>query len=312
MGLIVIAGPWWSLSLTAQSPSDQARPSESPDWETAAGGKMAFDVASVKVNKLTDTRSYSNITMDPGSEDPPSGGLFSATKFLLNVYVAFAYKISPNQTESLLDQMPKWATAEKFDIQARASGNPTKDQMRLMMQSLLAERFHLVVHRETRQLPVLALTLVKPGKTGSHLRPHSDDPACFPSSSNSTQDNAASTPSAKASDEFPEVCDKFIGEFVSGRWRVSARNMSVERIASIFSVVGAFDRPVLDQTKLYGKFDFSMEFTPEFKGPPDFQPDSAGPTFLEALRDQLGLKLEPRTGPVDVLVIDHVEQPSEN
>jgi uncharacterized protein (TIGR03435 family) len=69
---------------------------------------------------------------------------------------------------------------------------------------------------------------------------------------------------------------------------------------------------VLDRTGIGGRFDFSLEFTPEFAGPVDFQPDASGPTFQQALREQLGLKLEPQTGPVQVLVIDHVEHPSEN
>ncbi len=75
-------------------------------------------------------------------------------------------------------------------------------------------------------------------------------------------------------------------------------------------------RPVVDQTGLVGKFDFVIEFTPQLNRPvqpgAEFQPDPTGPTFLEALREQLGLRLESQTGPVDVLVIDHVEEPSAN
>jgi uncharacterized protein (TIGR03435 family) len=321
LALIGITATMWSVvsgdlasPLRAQSAGGQASSSRSPtaQWQADAGGKMAFDVASVKINKSSDdVRSYSNVTMDPGNEDPPNGGLFSATNFLLNVYVAFAYKIAPNQIQSLLSQMPKWATAEKFDIQARAEGNPTKDQMRQMMQSLLAERFKFVAHNETRQLPVFAVVLAKPGKTGPGLRPHLDDPPCAEPARPSAPESAPAAP-AKASSDFPAVCDAFIGQFVTGRWRVSARNMSIERIASIFSVVGMFDRPMLDHSGLNGNFDFSLEFTPEFKGPANFQPDPTGPTFVEALQEQLGLKLESIIGPVDVLVIDHVEEPSAN
>src|SRR5580658_5634043 len=78
---------------------------------------------------------------------------------------------------------PLWPLAkivgnDFFDIEAQAPGNPTKDQMRLMIQSLLAERFKLAVHFETRDAPVFALTLVKPGKTGPKLLPHSEGPPC--------------------------------------------------------------------------------------------------------------------------------------
>jgi len=88
-------------------------------------------------------------------------------------------------------------------------------------------------------------------------------------------------------------------------------------IASTFmGPVTGVDRSVVDQTRLSGTFDFSMEFKPELNGPPQpgapVQPDSEGPTFLEALREQLGLKLEPQTGLVNLVVVDHIEEPSPN
>jgi bla regulator protein blaR1 len=88
---------------------------------------------------------------------------------------AFAYKLMPAEIST---QLPKSFPMDPFDIEARAAGNPTKDQMRLMMQSLLADRFRLRVHFETRDGPVFALTLVRPGETGPKLRPHADGPAC--------------------------------------------------------------------------------------------------------------------------------------
>jgi hypothetical protein len=82
------------------------------------------------------------------------------------IYIAFACKLPPNdeQTRAMLAHLPKWFGGF-FEIDARAKGNPSKDQMRLMMQSLLADRFKLAVHFETKEEPVYALTLVKPGKT---------------------------------------------------------------------------------------------------------------------------------------------------
>lgn len=101
---------------------------------------------------------------------------------------------------------------------------------------------------------------------------------------------------------------------VRGRMAIGARNVTMELIASTLPPMGNLGRPVLDKTGLTGKFDFTMEFTPQFDGPPpaNFRPDPDGPTFLEALKQQLGLKLERQTGPVDVLVLDHVEEPSAN
>jgi uncharacterized protein (TIGR03435 family) len=104
---------------------------------------------------------------------------------------------------------------------------------------------------------------------------------------------------------------------VQGRFRFGTRNMTLQMIAN--QMTGDWlniDRPVIDRTGLSGTFDFVIEFTPTFNGPlppgADFTPDETGPTFVEALKQQLGLKLEPQTGPVPVIVVDHVEQPSEN
>lgn len=103
-----------------------------------------------------------------------------------------------------------------------------------------------------------------------------------------------------------------------GRFQVGARNIPMAMMATSFSIpeVTGIDRPILDKTNLTGLFDFTMEFSPVYNGPApsggNFQPDESGPTFLQALKEQLGLKLESQTGPVDVIVIDHVDHPSEN
>jgi bla regulator protein BlaR1 len=296
----------------------QAQSQAAPQWQTDAGGKQAFDVASVKQNKSgPSSAAHTNVGLSAGDDYTPAGGLLSVTNFPLGVYIGFAYKLMPYQRQSLLSQLPKWATTDRFDIEARAAGgNPTKDQMRLMMQSLLADRFKLAVHSETRQLPVFALLLVKPGKTGSQLQPHSDDPPCV---GTTPSGSAPKTPQqAKDSGYFPPVCGTITALDLPGLKRVSGRNLTMGEIGSFLSMVAPnttpLDRPVLDQTGLSGRFDFKIDFAPEFNGPPppNFQPDPTAPTFLEALREQLGLKVDSQTGPVDVLVIDHVEEPSPN
>ena len=78
----------------------------------------------------------------------------------------------------MLARLPKWVDTDLFEIDAKVAGNPTKDQMRLMMQSLLAERFHLAVHYETQDIPIYALTLMKPGTWGPKLIRHADGPPC--------------------------------------------------------------------------------------------------------------------------------------
>ena len=149
---------------------------ESSDWQKDAGGHQSFEIASVKQNKSGSEVSNMNVPIGPGDIYPPNGGLFSGTNMPLVSYVYFAYKLSGTQFQFLLPQLSKsssWVTNDRFDIQARADGNPTKDQMRLMVQALLADRFKLAIHYETRELPVFALVLSKSGKTGPKLRPHS-------------------------------------------------------------------------------------------------------------------------------------------
>jgi uncharacterized protein (TIGR03435 family) len=102
----------------------------------------------------------------------------------------------------------------------------------------------------------------------------------------------------------------------AGRVRSGARNVSMELVASAIGQGGDIDRPVLDKTGLSGKFDVAIEFTPQLvpSSPPDANShrDLTGPTFQEALRDQLGLKLEPQMGPIDFLVVSSIEEPSPN
>jgi bla regulator protein blaR1 len=307
LAMMLIAGVLSSPRLRAQSPTV-------PQWQTAAGGKMAFDVASIKQNK-SGNNPYANFPLEDGSAYSRNGGLLSVTDFPLSAYIGFAYKLTPSLSNAVDSQLPKWAATERFDIQARAEGNPTKDQMRLMMQSLLADRFKLAVHTETRQVPVFALVLVKPGKTGPRLRPYADDPPC---ATEGLLPNPAGTPPTKPEPvtEFPAVC--FVLEAQQGpggRMIIGSRNVTMQQIANDLPALpmSGLERSVLDQTGLSGNFDFTIEIDRSDAMSADAtQPDDSGPTFSEALRDQLGLKLVPQKGPVDVLVIDHVEKPSEN
>ncbi len=157
--------------LSAQSAAGQATPIQST---AATGSRLAFDVASVKPNK-SDDQPNSNFPLGPGDVYTPNGGFFSATNQPLIAYIAFAYRIMSNQAQYLRPQLPEWVTTDRFDIQARAEGNPGKDQMRLLMRSMLADRFRLAIHTETREVPVLAFVLLKPGLTGRRLWRHPND-----------------------------------------------------------------------------------------------------------------------------------------
>ena len=198
---------------------------------------------------------------------------------------------------------------DHFTIQARAAGNPTKDQMRLMVQSLLADRFKLVIHFEKQQMAVLGLTLVKPGKMGPKLIAHVDGPACDVHS----DPQAMKTP-WKEGDVFPPFCNgTLLRKTTHQQWLVGARNTTMNLIAATLASLGHLGRPVVDETGLAGTFDFTMEcLAPEVTPGATPDPDAEGPTFLEAMKDQLGLKLEPMKTEMNVLIVDRVEEPSEN
>ena len=297
----------------------QSRPqSHTPEWLIAAGGKMAFDSASVKQNTPPyPYRSGSSFPLGPGDVYMPNGGFFRAANFPLANYILFAYKITPSQEQSVFSQLPNWAKTERFDIEARAEGNPTKDQMRLMMQALLADRFRLQAHYETRQVPVFALLVDSPGRLGPLLQKHPEGSPCPTTPVDPSPPPAA--PPQEVDSRFPETCGGIMPMTPSapGRLRGGARNVTMELIASSMTGGGSgVDRPVVDKTDLTGRFDVAIEFSPQYgAGLPansNFPRDPSGPTFAEALRDQLGLRLEPQMGAVDLLIIDYIEQPLRN
>jgi uncharacterized protein (TIGR03435 family) len=278
------------------------RAQDAIDWQTKAGGKMSFEVASIRHDKGP-FRSP-NFPLDPGDAYATTGGRFSAD-FTLPTYISFAYKLSltQEQRQAMIAHLPKWVAEDRFAIQAKAAeGNPTKDQMRLMMQALLAERFNLAVHFETRESPVLALVVIKPGKLGPKLRPHAEGPPCD---------------TAPSPDLFPPKCYAMMLTIYPGQMaKGGSRDTTITLIADALPSMGRLARPVVDRTGLSGRFDFALEWSPETNSLPaaagEPTPDTQGPSFQEALREQLGLKLESARAPLQILVIDQVERPSEN
>jgi len=292
-------------SLSAFGQGAVQSPPPAPNWQTAAGGKRAFEVASVKID--AGPFRPPNFPLDPGDAYRPVGGRFSAD-FPLSTYITFAYKLSlsSDQRQAMLAHLPDWVSTDRYAIEARAEGNPTKDQMRLMVQSLLAERFKFSAHFETRVFSALALTLVKPGKTGPGLRPHSEGVACEATP-------ATNDPVASKSDVFPPVCDVVMMTINANHIaKGGSRNTTMALLAGALPGMGRLDDPIVDQTGLTGRFDFTLEFEPEPARTADPPPEFQGPTFVEAVRQQLGLKLERTKAPLPFLVVDHVERPTGN
>ncbi len=275
---------------------------------TAQQAKLRFDVASVKQNK-SNAKPTSNVPLTQGKAYVPNGGVFSATNQSLFIYILFAYKVSLTEAWDQFKQLPQWARTETFDIHAKTDiPNPTKDQMRQMMRSLLEDRFKLAVHRETRPVPIFALTLAKPGTLGPQLRPHPTDSPCTPDFPN--QPSPTSAPLAALLSIWPNQCGDGDEIASSRRTRAGARDVTMAQIAGWLSGEGDTDLPIVDKTGLTGTFDLVIEFAPEHG--PAITADNPIPTFQEALKDQLGLKLEKQKGDATFFIIDHVEQPSEN
>jgi len=291
---------------------------ENTQWEAAAGGQMAFDVASVKLLKPGSRLRPPNFPLSgdgfrTDSGDNPHGRLSVA--FPMPRYIEFAYKLTlqPQLREAMVARLPKWVDTDAIDIEAKAAGNPSKDQMRLMMQSLLAERLHLAVHYETQDVPIYALTLIKPGKWGPKLIRHADGPPCDASG---PQNPATGTPDPGAA-VFPPDCESATSvRGKNGRLVQGSRNTTMALLAESLGRMGGGGRPVIDRTGITDMVDYRLEWTPEPNGalPPGAEvPLDPNPlTFVVAVREQLGLKLQATKAPLRILVIDHIERPSEN
>ena len=190
----------------------------------------------------------------------------------LGAIILVAYNITVRQLEGAAE-----AFSERYDIAAKADHPVSSDAMRRMLQSLLADRFKMVAHRQTREVPVYALTV---GKGGPKLE--SGDAVDGPR-----------TPARAGGTEVSSGHISFQGESMGDfAWALS-------RMAAIG------DRVVVDRTGMEGAYAFELRFERE-------SPESRGPSIFEAVQKQLGLKLVSTRAPVEFLVVDHVEKPGEN
>ena len=275
--------------------------------------KLEFEVASVRENK-SGGQANSNFPLDRGGAYSSTGGVFSATNQPLVGLLIFAYKINISEFRGgLMRSLPAWAKTDKFDVNARAAWeDPTKEEMRQMLQSLLEDRFKLKVHRELRQMPVFGLNLSKPGRTGHQLKPHNSNPSC----SAPLPPPPPGTPVSKLVGLWPPGCGDGTETRVSRYLlREGGRDMTMRAIADWLTGSGETDRPIVDRTGLSGTFDFILEFDSESlgrEGVSSAARDDSGPTFMEAMKEQLGLTVEKQDGSIPIFVVDNVEYPSAN
>ena len=232
----------------------------------------AFEAASVKANHSGDVRM---------SVDFQPGGRFDARNVPMRILIALAYHVRPDAVTG----GPAWLGSERFDIVAKAAQTTPPDEIRRMLQTLLAERFKLETHADRKVLPAYALRVAK---TGPKLQ--TSDPGLLTA----------------------RRCSP--AEAIPGQKHVACQHMSMALFADSLQELAMrdVDAPVVDQTGLEGSFEFQLAWTPGIANAA--VPDAgAGPSLFEALERQLGLKLENAKLPLPVIAVDRLERvPTEN
>jgi len=252
--------------------------------QTTIAPLPSFEVASIKPNRSGDARFF--ISMPPGRFTTTG----TTTKFL----IALAYNVHDFQVLG----GPSWINSERYDINAKEDDSLVEelqklspdqrfDQIRLRVQSLLAVRFELRLSHETKELPVYVLVIAKNGPKLLDGRAHA-------------------------------------GMMHMGKDQLTGQGLPIESLVQVFS--RQLSRTVVDQTGLKGKYDISLHWTPDPSAATPFKAEEGNdtgagnpalsnnswPSIFTALQEQLGLKLEPTKSPVETIVIDHLERPSEN
>ncbi|HTV54534.1 MAG TPA: M56 family metallopeptidase [Terriglobia bacterium] len=316
---------WITVAHAKAMPPQSTALSTSQETMSAA---LKFEVASIKPHKPGDRRKNG---MFFSIMSRPNDSRFYATGPTLRMLIRLAYDIQDSQIVG----GPSWINHDRFDIQAKGDASADAeleklplDEARLMkehmLQNLLRDRFGLTAHRETRTLPIYALVIAKNGpklqvsKIGHALPPPRG----------TVKAGAPGGPLIRV-------------RFGAGEQEITSQGTAITFLAQVLSQ--QLGRTVVDKTGLQGRYDFTLKWTadigrgqmvggpgpggpgpgaggggqsmagmPPAAGSSDSSSDSSGPSVFTAVQQQLGLRLKPEKGPVEVLVIDHVEQPSAN
>jgi bla regulator protein blaR1 len=254
------------------------------------GERPKFEVASVKPSKSEDRRPLFDIKPE----------LFRVTNVTVSRLIQVAYGIEGCQVAG----GPDWSGSDLFDITAKPQGLAKTDQINLMLQSLLADRFQLVIRRETKEMPVYALVVAKNGpkfKEADETAPNIID---------------------LGEQRTPDATRRRPPVMRIRRGLLVAQEAVMPMLA--FQLSNLLGRTVLDKTGLTGRYDLKLEWAPDESQVAMFQAmgvpegagaplaDSLGPSLFSALQEQLGLKLDAQKGPVEILVIESIERPSAN
>jgi len=265
------------LNLTRATPETEwtipPPPAKIPPMDVNAS--PTFEVATIKPSK-PDEQGKAFLVRD---------NRFKTINVTLSEMMSFAYGVHAKQVIGA----PAWMTTDKFDIDAKPDGEgaPNDKQWKGMLQKLIVDRYKLTFHRDKKELSVYVLSVAK---TGQKMTKSQGDPNGLP------------------------------GLFFRGRpGDLHVTNANMADFAGLMQEA-VLDRPVLDQTGITGRWDFNLNWTPDdsqFSGmgakiPPPTDGASQPPALYTAIQEQIGLKLDATKAPAEVMVIDHVEKPSEN
>jgi uncharacterized protein (TIGR03435 family) len=272
-GTFTQGGKGLPLSLQRATP-DTAWAIPQPPKPMAADARAVFDVATIKLSNPN----------TPGKLFTVRGRQVLTINTTLNDLIVFAYDVHARQVVGA----PDWAQTQKFDItgQPEAEGVPSIVQLRAMIRQLLSDRFKLTFHRDKRELSVYAIIL---GPNGHKLTKNDTNPNGLP------------------------------GLIFRGLGVLPVTNATIADFAGVMQSA-VLDRPVVDKTGLPGRYDFTLRWTPDetqFQGlgapvPPPSTDPNAPPVLFTAIQEQLGLKFDATRAPVEAIVVDTVERPSEN
>jgi len=309
--------------------------------QTEPKPKLEFEVASIKpAAPMGQGRFFMGGRGGPGSGDP---GRVEYTNMTVQMLITAAYGVKSYQ---VVGAPPSGMDSPRFDLTAKVPEGSSKDDVKVMLQNLLADRFKLTIHRETKEMPMYALTVGKngPKMKVSEVPEKPPEPPKGPDGAVALPPPPPPRPPKMGGDGCPDIPESMKGRQMNmmmmspnGACMVVA-GQNMEGFASQLS--NQFDKPVIDMTELKGRFDFKLRYDPQSTpggggmggmmvkaaGPPPdgippggdtsryVAPDrEAPPTIFAALQEQLGLKLDARKGPVELIVVDHVEKtPTEN
>ena len=276
-------------------------------YAQTGNGRPEFEVVSVKASPPVGSSYTVGCKGGPGTKDP---GMFQCQNFSMMNLLTRAYGLPRYAITA-----PDWAPLVMFDLTAKVPEGATKEQFAMMLQNMLIDRFKLALHHESKEMPKYDLVL---GKGGPKFKETVEAPP--PKEGDPPKPPPPPGPSGLGKDGFPVLGGN--GMIVmNGRARIFYSNCTMEQAAKQFA--SELRKPVTDATGLQGKYDIGLYWLQDSMpasapaastgAPSAAEPDITGPTLLQAIQDQLGLRLEAKKGPVDILVVDHVEKlPTDN